>query len=386
MARALRDVGAMKTPAHHAKSRATWILLLAAAAYLLAAGAIAVSGAQATTVKDLARLKGQGDSVVVGVGLVVGLSGTGDSGKELAMARPLAELLKNGGVTVGSLKELAASKSVALVTLSCTIPENGGRTDDKFDVYVSVAHSASSLKGGRLVVAPLTSPRRGGEVYAMAEGPISIDDQSVPTAGRVRMGARLVRDVLMEPVGDTFDLILQPVFAGYASASQIAISIDGLYRTDPQAQAPSIARVIDDRTVRIMIPPAERADRAAFIADVLSTDVNVALLRLPAMVVCNRATGAIVVTADVEISPAAITHKDLVITTTIPQPVPTPQDPMVDRKRWTGVSTAPAGPGNARLADLLAAFKQLDIQPADQIDILHELYKAGKLQAKLVID
>ena len=43
-----------------------------------------------TAVRDLCRLEGQGTSVLQGLGLVVGLPGTGDSGDELTLARPLA--------------------------------------------------------------------------------------------------------------------------------------------------------------------------------------------------------------------------------------------------------------------------------------------------------
>ena len=54
--------------------------------------ALAVA-APAQQVQDFARLSGQGRSVIWGIGLVTGLNNTGDSGKELATARPLAIVL-----------------------------------------------------------------------------------------------------------------------------------------------------------------------------------------------------------------------------------------------------------------------------------------------------
>lgn len=339
------------------------------------------------TVKELARIKGQGESVIQGIGLVVGLSGTGDSGKELAMARPLMQLLANNGNMLASPKELANSKSVALVTVTCTIKAGGARADDTLDVFVSVVNSASSLKGGRLFLAPLRGPRRDDPVvWAMAEGAVDLEDPTVPTTGRVRSGARILQDIALPPVGDEFDLIIQPHFAGYPAATEIAASINHQYFNSPQAGGPSIAQVIDDRTVRITVPDAERGARAGFVADVLNTDVNVTLLKLPAQVVCNQRTGAIIVTGDVQISPVAITHKDLVITTTIPPPQPTPDNPLVERQRWTGVYTSAKPSETARLTDLLAAFKKLDVPVMEQISILQMLKKAGKLQAELVID
>ncbi len=339
-----------------------------------------------STVKEFVRIRGQGESVLRGTGLIVGLPGTGDSGKEPALARPLAEYLKNSGNSIGKLDELAATKSVALVTLSCVIPEGGIRADDTLDVYVSTLGTAKNLKGGRLLISPLVGPYRGDPVFAMAEGPVTLDDVTTPTTARVRMGARMLKDVLMPALGDTFDLILRPHFAGWSSATQVAASIESLYRADPLAAGPTIAKAIDERTIRVFVPAAERADRAAFVADVLSADVNTALMRLPAMVVVNPADGTIVMTADVEIGAVAITHKDLTITTTIPAPQPTQFDPLLQRSHWTSIQTPPPASGNAKLGDLLQAFKQLDIPVQDQVDVLQMIQKAGKLNAKLVID
>ncbi|HLO40831.1 MAG TPA: flagellar basal body P-ring protein FlgI [Phycisphaerales bacterium] len=342
--------------------------------------------ARATTVKELVRMKGQGESVLRGTGLIVGLPGTGDSGKEPALARPLSEYLKNSGNSIGKLEEVAATKSVALVSISCVIPEGGARADDTIDVYISTLGTAKSLKGGRLIITPLVGPYKGDPVYAMAEGAVTVEDSTVPTSGRVRLGARMLRDILMAPVGDTFDLILRPHFAGWSAATQVATSIESLYRADPLASGPTIAKAVDERTIRVYVPEAERMDRAAFVADVLSADVNTALMRLPAMVVVNPADGSIVMTADVEIGPVAITHKDLTITTTIPAPQPTQFDPLVQRTRWTSVQTPPPATPNSKLSDLLAAFKQLDIPVEDQIDVLQMIQKSGKLNAKLVVD
>jgi flagellar P-ring protein precursor FlgI len=350
------------------------------------------SGARAggTTVAELARIESQGQSVIWGVGLVVGLPGTGDTGKDLALARPLAEVLRNAGIPIADLEELKNAKSAAIVYVSCTIPEHGARPNDTFDANVSVNLNAKSLKGGRLFLVPLRSPMLGGEVYAIAEGQITIDDPESPTVGRVRGGVRMMKAVNTSlGLGDSFNLVLRPPFAGYASAAALAGTITGeIYgRTGPDiASLPPIATVIDDRTIRIDVPPAERANRATFVADVLSVSIDPALLKLPAQVVINEQSGAIVVTGDVEISPVAITHNDLTITTTIPPPVATPANPLVETTRWaksgTGVSTSE----NARLTDLLAAFKQLNLPAKEQITILEMLHKAGQLQARLVID
>lgn len=345
---------------------------------------------RATTVGEIARIEGQGETVLWGVGLVMGLPGTGDSGKELAMARPLAEVLRNSGIPIAEFSELKNSTSVALVQVQCRLPESGARADDTFDVRVSVINSAKSLKGGTLFLTPLRGPYRGSDVYAVAEGDVVVEDAATPTVGRVRYGARMRLDVLMPGVtGDSFVLVLRPHFAGWGAATEVAAAITQTVYGRKAEELGSLrppATAIDDRTVRVDIPDAERKDRALFVASVLGTRINAALLKLPAQVICNPRSGAIIITGDVEISPTAITHKDLTITTTIPPPTPTAANPLLETARWTEAGTTLTPNEKAKLADLLAAFKQLNVPVTEQIAILEMLHKGGQLQAKLVLD
>jgi flagellar P-ring protein precursor FlgI len=349
----------------------------------LATLALALS-AHATTVKELVRIKGQGESILRGYGLVVGLPGTGDSGKELAVSRPLAKLLENSGNAVGSPRDLASAKSVALVSITCVIPAGGARADDTYDVQVSALLNASSLRGGELYLCalegPLPDPSR--KIYAFAQGLVDLQDATVPTTGKVRNGARIIEDILMPGVGDSFELIIDTPYAGWAAASQIAIAING----KAQPQGPRVAVPLDERTVRVTVPEADRPDRAGFLADVLSAEINQQLLDIPAQVICNQRSGSIIVTGDVQISPVAITHKDLTITTTVPPPIPTTANPMLLEDRWTALAPGARPTDLAKLADLIRAFKQLDIPVQEQINILQMLHKTGKLQAKLIVD
>ncbi|MFN9993365.1 MAG: flagellar basal body P-ring protein FlgI [Phycisphaerales bacterium] len=351
-------------------------------AFTVIASLLTSTASFATTVKELVRIEGQGESVLRGVGLVVGLSGTGDSGKELAMARPLAKLLENNGNAVGSPLELKNGKSVALVSITCRVPADGALADDTLDVQVAVLNSATSLKGGQLYLAPLRGPFKDSDVYAIAEGLIDIQDENTPTVGKVRAGARLVQDIAMMPVGAEFKLIINAPYAGWASASQIASAINA----KAQPQGPAVAVALDARTIKVTIPEAELADRAGFLADVLAADINNALLDLPAQVVVNQRTGAIIITGDVSISPVAITHKNLTITTITPSPVATAQNPVVKSKDWTEIKVGARPTEQARLTDLVAAFEQLDVPVNDQIEILQMLHKGGQLKAKLIID
>lgn len=345
------------------------------------------ASAGATTVRDVARIAGQGVSELQGVGLVIGLPGTGDSSKEVALARPLAQVLANNGLPVPDLENLKNGRAVALVMITCETPAEGALPDDRFDVIVSVIYSASSLAGGQLYLAPLTGPYKGAPVFAIASGPIELDDPEVPTRARVRGGAKMVRAVTPPPVEGVFDLIIHPHYAGHRTAAHVASRIRDEYLLRPQGtgEMSTIASAIDDRTVRITVPAGARVRMAEFIADVLSTDVDPGQLDLAAKVIVNRATGAMIVTGDVEISLVAISHKNLVIRKIIPPPEPTPRDPLIETDRVVGIGEGRPR-DRAKLDDLLGAFKQLSVPVDDQIQILQMLHKTGRLHAELVID
>lgn len=342
----------------------------------------------AMSIQDMVRIRGQGSTPLRGIGIVVGLKGTGDSGQELALARPLAEVHRNNGNPLPDLAELTKAKSAALVWLSCEVPETGGRADDRFDVTVSVMHSASSLLGGELMIAPLSGPLPGQGVFAMVAGPVTVENAAVPTVGRIRGGARLIRDIPMPKIGAELNLVIDPQFRGWTTARTIAGEINGgAVRLDDQTPAPPIARVIDDTTVSVAIPPEERAEPANFIARILSTRLSPSLVDLPAQVIINERTGAITCTADVEISPVAISYKDLVVTTTTPAPGAAPVTPpgMPEDRSWFPLQTAGRASERARLADLIQAFDQLDIPAADRINIITQIHASGRLHAKLVV-
>jgi flagellar P-ring protein precursor FlgI len=353
----------------------------------LAVLALSAQSRAGTTVNELARIQGQGELELRGVGLVVGLARSGDSGKELAVARPLQQLYINSGNPV-LIEDIKGATSVALVSVSCRVPESGARTGDRIDVRVQAMQSAKSLAGGTLYLCALQGPYPRDPVFAVAEGPLVIEG-TTPTSGRVREGARMLRDVKTGQVGDSFTLVLRPPYSGWASTSEVASTItQNLYSKTGKnlAGLPQLATVLDDRSIRIDIPATERANTAAFVGDVLSTPINVALLKLPAQVIYNEAAGRIVVTGDVEISPVAITQADLTITTTVPPPTPTPDNPLVENKTWAGIAPGAKETDKARLQDLLNAFNQLKIPVREQIGILQMLEKTGKLHARVVIE
>lgn len=351
-------------------------------ALIVALLAALASAAHATSVQELVRLQGQGESVLQGLGLVIGLPGTGDSGEDLIVARPLAKLLENSGNPIGGFEELANSRSVALVMVTARIDRTGARPDDVFDVTVTALNNPGSLAGGELFLAPLRAPLPPHDVYAIAQGPVVIEGANT-ARGVVRGGARVVREVRTPTIAadGTITLLINPNVAGWTTAQLIADVINQ-HRMGLERSGEAIAFAADERTVRVQIPATDVADPAGFIADILSVRFDPSLLSLPARVVVNEREGIIVMTGSVEISPTALTHGNLIITSV------TPPDPggLEPPSRWAALGAEGRPRENARLRDLLAALKQLDVPVKDQIAILMQLHRTGALHAELIVN
>ena len=340
---------------------------------------LAPTNAFGVKVADITRLSGQRPNVLTGLGLVVGLKGTGDGGDYLPAIRPLAGLLSKFADPT-SVQELGDVDNVALVLLTAKVPANGVRDGDQLDVYVMSQGAAKSLKGGRLFITPMTGPIPDSGIFALAEGAVEIEDPSTPTVGLVKAGAVMEADMpsqVIDPSG-RFTLILQDPAADWTTASTIAKTINEAEAADGEV----LAVAIDPKNIVVTIPSSERARPDSFISRV--RQLPVPLLPTEARVQINERTGTLIVTGDVEISPVVISHKGLTITTIEPQPVPTQRTPVLRTKDVVPVSTT--GRGGAKLQDLVNALEQLKVPAADRITIVKELYKTGMLHAKLIVE
>jgi len=336
----------------------------------------------AVQIQDLVRLKGSETSKIVGIGLVVGLQGSGDGGKFMPAMRPLAAVIQQLIDPNVVAKELSNAKNVALVALSATLPSVGVREGDHVDVYVSAIGPAKSLAGGRLFMIPMTGPMTGSPIYAFADGAIVIEDPQNLTVGVVKGGAQLTRDVMAKYIDQygRITLVLDENSASWPTANNLTNLINGVIAPD----GPNIAKALDQKNIVINVPKYELADPAAFISQILRSYVDPSQISTGARVVINQRTGTIVVTGDVQISPVIISHKGMTITTITP-----PIQPTVLNRQEQNVNFVPIDPekrGGAKLGDLLAAFNQLKVESADRIAIVKEIYRSGKLHAQLIME
>lgn len=354
---------------------------------LAAVSALCATSAAATEIQSLVRLKGHEHNTLTGLGLVVGLNGTGDQSKDAFIAaQPMAQLLANLGNGVLRLEELAKADAFAVVLVTVEIPATGAREGDRIDIHVETLFNAKSLAGGRLVPSMLRLPLPDSidlEPLAMATGSIIVEGSN-PRSGIVRGGAQLLADFRMNPVASdgSITLVLKEPYAGYPVASVMAAAINEEFVPNGY---PNIATVQDARNIRILVPDVELADPANFIATIMTLSIDPTILRTPARVVVNQRTGSIVITGNVEISPITISHAGLSITTITPPPVPTPADPVYETSRWAVIDPSPdPSRARARLLDLKDALDQLRIPAKDQIAIFYQLKRAGALHAEII--
>jgi len=336
----------------------------------------------AVRVADITRIGGSQTNILTGLSLVTGLKGTGDGGDYLPAIRPLASMLKqlNDAATV---EELSKAANVAVVSLTVRVPRNGVRQGEQLDVYVTSIGAAASLHGGMLFISPMQSalPSKGpGPRFALSSGPITIEDPSTPTVGVVKGGC--VMEVAIEPQlvdNGRFKLLLEEPSASWTMASVIARTINGAESENGE----TIAYAVDPKEVVVNIPLAERERPDGFISRV--QQLSLPMIPAEARVQINERTETLIITGDVEISPVVISHKGLTVSTVMPAPVPSPRNPITRTRDLVSLDTVSQGP-NAKLQDLMTALEQLKVPIDDRITIVKELYRIGKLHAKLIID
>jgi len=144
----------------------TAIAALAAALMLLAIAPLARADDQSAS-----RAPANEEDMLVGVGVVIGLPGTGDSRIDAnAIDASIVGVLKRAGLE--PWRDQIKPGRIAIVMLSAQLPQDAA-DGTKIAVSVSAIGDARSIAGGTLLVAPL---RDGdGAVHAVGQGLIAAD-------------------------------------------------------------------------------------------------------------------------------------------------------------------------------------------------------------------
>jgi flagellar P-ring protein precursor FlgI len=362
----------MKNKAFGKVLRSRGCILAIAVSFALSASA---SHAARLTLKSICRIKGQEENTIQGLGVVVGLKGTGDNASYLPTIRSVGKIISIMGNPQGNagLAELKDTKNVALVTVTCTIPAAGARQGDKIDCMVSSIGSAKSLAGGRLFLTALIGPDpKRPRVYAFAEGPVTLENLEMPNSGRIHEGCRLEEEFFNAFTKDNrFTLVLEKFHADFQVAQDIADLINSQMGKQVSNYAP-IAHAFNQENIVVEIPAQYRDDPVSFISQVLALPIMEP--RTVPRVVINERAKTIVISGDVEIGSVAVTHKDMMIETGGPPPA------------GTFVGVDPIDPPSPKLRALVDALNAIHANKEDMIEIIKGLDRTGKLHAPLIIE
>ncbi len=361
--------------------------LITTVAVLVAALGVSPCAYAQVRLGDICRVKGQEENTLHGFGLVVGLKGTGDGDKPAT--RALSQAMQLMGTSIPrtergdfDLSELKNAKNVALVFITATVPPTGARQGSRIPCSVS-AISAKSLAGGTLLVSPLMGPRPGDRrTYAIAQGPLTIEDPSVPTVAKVHLGCQLQEEFRYEfEQNGVVTLVIEDNHASFKMAQIVQYAINDFFLKPNLASEyrsagePPLAKAVDARNVVVRIPEDDRDHPVEFIAQLLSLPVEIREIPGTRVVISERSQ-VIVVGEEVAVRPVAIAHKNLTIE--------------AGGQRINAFAefnaTPPTSDPSFALRSLVTALNTLKVDSGDMIEIIKALDREGALLGQLIIE
>jgi flagellar P-ring protein precursor FlgI len=367
------------------------------------AAALALSASQAVeagivSVRNIARPMGERDNQLTGLGIVVGLGGTGDTQLTVFTQQALLNLLSAYGLTT---EPNLQTRNVALVMVTANLKPYM-RNGDSLDVLVSSVGDCTSLAGGTLMQVPLKGA--DGKVYAVAQGAVSIGEQmggnigglisstGYRTAGRVPDGAIIENEVPATVVSDDYRIEYVLKVPDLSSAARMAMAINQTFdKLNPNYG--DIAAAKDAATVDVDIPPDFRDYPVEFMAAVEQVQFNIE--EHADKVVVDERTGTVVIGFKVQIDTCAIAHGSLNVNVKTTDQVAQPPyfapgtSALYFHNRDLSVKggggNLVAIPETATVQDLVAALNAIGATPRDLISILQAIKEAGALHGDLEI-
>ncbi len=343
---------------------------------------------EAVRIKDIATFSGVRTNQLVGYGLVVGLSDTGDSKDAPFTAASLVNMMEKMGVAVDptTLK----SQNVASVMVTANLPATA-KAGTPLDVTLSSIGNAESLQGGVLLQTALKGI--DGKVYAIAQGSLIVGGYSfggdaadvqvnTPTVASIPGGATVEREVPFE-FNSQQDLTLHMNIADFSTTQQVVESLN-------RSMGGNYANADDIRTVKIEIPTAYEGNLVPLLASIENLEVTP---QTSAKVVVDEKTGTIIIGKDVRVARVAVAHGNLQVvvqeTTQVSQPGPfslgetvtTPETDLAVREEQRNLNLVEG----ATLQELVDGLNAIGATPRDLITILKNLKASGALYAELEV-
>ncbi|MEA3545642.1 MAG: flagellar basal body P-ring protein FlgI [Thermodesulfobacteriota bacterium] len=352
-------------------------------------GAVLLSTAEASRIKELAKLEGVRSNQLIGYGLVVGLNGTGDSASTRFTIQSLVSMMERLGVTVNP--DTVKVSNVAAVVVTAELPPFA-RAGNTIDVSVSSIGDAANLAGGTLLMTPLKAA--DGKHYAVAQGALVVGSlafggkaakvqKNHPTAGRIPDGALVEREVPFV-FGENPKLNYRLKHSDFTTVSRMSQAVNRHFGGTP-------ARTLDAGQMQVKVPEAYRNRIVQFAAELEQLTV---IPDTVARIVVNEKTGTIVMGEGVRISTVAVSHGNLNLIineqSNVSQPAPfsegetvvTPETDIVVEEEVGNLVVLKQG---VSIGEVAAALNAIGATPRDLIAIFQSIKAAGALYADLVV-
>ena len=357
------------------------------------------STAHADRIKDLTSMAAMRGNQLIGYGLVVGLQGTGDK-KATFTSQSMKTLLNRMGLNqdndIDKFSNAIASGSdelanVAAVMITADLP-GMSKPGQRIDINVSAIGSASSLRGGNLLLTSL----RGvdGQIYALAQGALTstgIDAGGagskvaigVTTSARIPGGATVER-VVPNSFDKSDNVLLNLRESDFTTANSIMQAINAKFGAD-------VANALDGVSI-VVRAPMDISQRVSFMSMIENIDVQPG--EPPARVVVNARTGTVVISRNVKVTAAAVTHGTITVSVAMTNEVSQPG--AFSGGTTQGVQNAEIKVGEPNkpmflfqpgvdLRQIVDAVNQVGATPSALIAILEALKSSGSLRAELLV-
>ena len=361
--------------------------------------ALTVGSAQADRIKDLTSMAAMRGNQLIGYGLVVGLQGTGDK-KASFTSQSMKTLLNRMGLNqdndIDKFSNAIASGSdelanVAAVMITADLP-GMAKPGQRIDINVSAIGAASSLRGGNLLLTSL----RGvdGQIYALAQGALTstgIDaggagskvSVGVTTSARIPGGATVER-VVPNSFDKSDNVLLNLRESDFTTANSIMQAINAKFGSD-------VANALDGVSI-VVRAPMDISQRVSFMSMIENIDVQPG--EPPARVVVNARTGTVVISRNVKVTAAAVTHGTITVSVSMTNEVSQPgafsggtTKDVQNAEIKVGEPNKPMflfQPG-VDLRQIVDAVNQVGATPSALIAILEALKSSGSLRAELLV-
>jgi flagellar P-ring protein precursor FlgI len=365
------------------------LLVLVFALVLALSGALSANEPVEIKIRDLTSVEGVRENPLIGYGMVVGLTQTGDSQQTVFTTQTLANIMQRMGAQIPPAT--AVVKNVAAVFVTASLPAFA-RPGTQVDVTVSSVGDAKSLEGGQLLLTPLYGA--DGQVYAAAQGPIAVGGYAVggagaskqmnhPTTGRIPSGGRVERSVAFDfnHLAPVSLLLREPDFS---TAGEISDAINREF-------GHAVASARDGGRVEVDASATGVVNLTAVLARIENLVVNV---QRRARVVVNERTGTIVMGKDVRLGAVSILHGGFSVQISTDYSVSQPAPFSSGKTEVVGetelkTKERPAkrleiGEG-ASIDELVGGLQRMGATARDVISILQAIKAAGALDADLEV-